>query len=276
MAEMTLTPETTHNAAQTNGASENATAKTRPFAWTDRFVNRHIGPNAAEVREMLRVCGFESLDQLIDATVPRSIRMPQPLNLPAARSEHGLLNEMRTLAAQNQIFKSYIGMGYYDTVTPPVIQRNVIENPGWYTPHTPYQAEISQGRLEALLNFQTMVTDLTWMEIANASLLDEGTAAAEAMQMAHSLKGNDEKKLILVSDACHPQTIDVMQTRAKALGYEVEVGAHHSFEFSPKVFAALVSYPNTYGTVYDYRSFVEKAHAAHALVIVATDLLALT
>ncbi len=184
MAETTVVHGQTNNSIAVDGA-----AKQRPFAWTDRFVRRHIGPNATEVRSMLRVCGYESLDQLIDATVPKSIRLAQPLNLPAARSEHGLLNEMRAVAAQNQIFKSYIGMGYYDTITPPVIQRNVIENPGWYTPYTPYQAEISQGRLEALLNFQTMVTDLTGMEIANASLLDEGTAAAEAMQMAHSLKG---------------------------------------------------------------------------------------
>src|SRR6185503_2873331 len=182
-----------------------------------------IGPNAAEVREMLRVCGFESLDQLVAATVPKSIRLERPLHLPAARSEHGLLDEMRALAARNQVFKSHIGMGYYDTVTPPVIQRNVIENPGWYTPYTPYQAEISQGRLEALLNFQTMVTDLTGMEIANASLLDEGTAAAEAMQMAHSVKvggttsaSSAHQNRIFVSDACHPQTIDVLQTRAKA------------------------------------------------------------
>ena len=225
---------------------------------------------------MLRVCGFESLDELIDATVPKSIRMAQPLNLPAARSEHGLLNEMRALAAQNQIFHSYIGMGYYDTITPPVIQRNVIENPGWYTPYTPYQAEISQGRLEALLNFQTLVTDLTGMEIANASLLDEGTAAAEAMQMAHALKGKEDNNRIFVSDACHPQTIEVLQTRAKALGIEVVVGNHNAFDFSQKAFAALVQYPNTYGSAHDYRAFVEKAHANEALVIVAADLLALT
>ena len=225
---------------------------------------------------MLKVCGYETLDDLVDATVPQSIRIVEPLNLPAARSEYGLLNEMRSVAAKNQVFKSSIGMGYYDTVTPPVIQRNVIENPGWYTPYTPYQAEISQGRLEALLNFQTMVTDLTGMEIANASLLDEGTAAAEAMQMAHSLKGKEDNNRIFVSDACHPQTIDVLQTRAKALGIEVVAGNHNAFDFSQKVFAALIQYPNTYGSAHDYRAFVEKAHAADALVIVASDLLALT
>ena len=256
--------------------NSNETAANRPFAWTDRFVNRHNGPNAAEVRAMLKVCGHESLDALIEATVPASIRLAQPLNTPAARSEFGLLQELRGIAAQNQIFKSYLGMGYHDTITPPVIQRNVLENPGWYTPYTPYQAEISQGRLEALLNFQTLVTDLTGMEIANASLLDEATAAAEAMTLCHSLKGQDDNNRIFVSDACHPQTIDVLQTRAQALGLEVVVGNYNSFDFAQKVFAVLVQYPNTYGTVYDHRAFVEKAHAADALVIVASDLLALT
>ncbi len=264
MAETTFTPEPT------------ATAATRPFAWTDRFAHRHIGPNPAEVREMLRVCGFESLDGLIGKTVPEAIRRMEPLALPASRSEYGLLNELRGVAAQNQIFKSYIGMGYHDTVTPPVIQRNVLENPGWYTPYTPYQAEISQGRLEALLNFQTVVTDLTGLQIANASLLDEGTAAAEAMAMCHTLKAKEDNNRIFVSDSCHPQTIDVLQTRAKALGIEVVVGNHNAFDFSQKVFAALVQYPNTYGTAHDYGAFVEKAHAADALVIVAADLLALT
>ena len=256
--------------------NSNETAANRPFAWTDRFVNRHNGPNAAEVRAMLKVCGHATLDALIEATVPASIRLAQPLNTPAARSEFGLLQELRGIAAQNQIFKSYLGMGYHDTITPPVIQRNVLENPGWYTPYTPYQAEISQGRLEALLNFQTLVTDLTGMEIANASLLDEATAAAEAMTLCHSLKGGEDNNRIFVSDACHPQTIDVLQTRAQALGLEVVVGNYNSFDFAQKVFAVLVQYPNTYGTVYDHRAFVEKAHGADALVIVASDLLALT
>ena len=262
---------TAPNSNETVGPAAN-----RPFAWTDRFVNRHNGPNAAEVRAMLKVCGHATLAALIEATVPASIRLAQPLNTPAARSEYGLLQELRGIAAQNQIFKSYLGMGYHDTVTPPVIQRNVLENPGWYTPYTPYQAEISQGRLEALLNFQTMVTDLTGLEIANASLLDEATAAAEAMTMCHSLKGREDNNRIFVSDACHPQTIDVLQTRAKALGIEVVVGNYNSFDFAQKVFAVLVQYPNTYGTVYDHRAFVEKTHAADALVIVASDLLALT
>ena len=212
MAEMTFAPEST--------AAETAAPLARPFAWTDRFVTRHIGPNAAEVRAMLKVCGLESLDDLVAKTVPASIRHAASLNLPAASSEFGLLQELRGIAAQNQIFKSYIGMGYSDTITPPVIQRCVIENPDWYTPYTPYQAEISQGRLEALLNFQTMVTELSGMDIANASLLDEGTAAAEAMTMAHGLKGNADNSRMFVSDACHPQTIDLLQTRARAQARE--------------------------------------------------------
>ena len=155
------------------------------FAWSDRFVNRHIGPSDQDVVAMSQACGFATLDALIDAAVPASIRLSKPLQLPASRSEHGLLTELRQIAAQNQVFRSFIGMGYHDCITPPVIQRNILENPGWYTQYTPYQAEIAQGRLEALLNFQTMVIDLTGLEIANASLLDEGTAAAEAMTMCY-------------------------------------------------------------------------------------------
>src|SRR5256885_3188503 len=156
------------------------------FAWSDRFVQRHIGPTTAEVQEMLQTCGFADLDSLIDAAVPSSIRLKRPLDLPPSRSEHGLLSELKTIAGKNRVFRSFIGTGYSDCITPPVIQRNILENPGWYTQYTPYQAEIAQGRLEALLNFQTMIIDLTCMEIANASLLDEGTAAAEAVSMAHA------------------------------------------------------------------------------------------
>src|SRR6185503_2576376 len=158
------------------------------FAWSDRFAARHIGPRPDDIASMLETCGHKKLDALIDAAVPSQIRYSTPLNLPASRSEHGLLQELRKTAAQNQIFRSFIGMGYYDCITPGVVQRNILENPGWYTQYTPYQAEISQGRLEALLNFQTMVTDLTAMDVANASLLDEATAAAEAMTMCHALK----------------------------------------------------------------------------------------
>ena len=223
---------------------------------------------------MLELCGFESLDALADAAVPEQIRLRKPLNLPASRSEYGLLGELKQVASKNYVFRSFIGAGYHDCVTPPVIQRNILENPGWYTQYTPYQAEISQGRLEALLNFQTMIIDLTGMEIANASLLDEGTAAAEAMAMCWHAKGSD--RAMFVSDACHPQTIHVVQTRAKALGIKVIVGPHTGFDFTEPVFAVLVQYPATDGTVYDYRGFLARAHEHDALAIVAADLLALT
>src|SRR5256884_409035 len=184
------------------------------FAWSDRFVQRHLGPNEQDIARMLETCGFKTLDALIDAAVPSQIRLSRSLNLPASRSEHGLLNELRKIASQNRIFRSFIGMGYHDCITPPVIQRNILENPGWYTQYTPYQAEISQGRLEALLNFQTLVTDLTGMEISNASLLDEATAAAEAMTMCHRLKSVDSNHAFFISENCHPQTIEVVRTRA--------------------------------------------------------------
>src|SRR5256714_3860923 len=217
------------------------------FAWSDRFVNRHIGPNHADLSQMLETCGFKNLDGLIDTAVPAKIRLAPPLNLPASRSEHGLLSELRKIASQNRLFRSFIGMGYRDCITPPVIQRNILENPGWYTQYTPYQAEISQGRLEALLNFQTMVTDLTGMEISNASLLDEATAAAEAMTMCHRLKSADNNHAFFISESCHPQTIEVVRARARALGIEVLVGGHASFKFSQKVFGALLQFPATDG-----------------------------
>jgi glycine dehydrogenase len=243
-------------------------------AHPDQFVHRHIGPNAAEAGEMLVSTGFKNLDELITAAVPENIRLGRPLQIPAAKTESEALASLKALASQNQVFRSYLGMGYYDCITPAVIQRNVLENPGWYTQYTPYQAEISQGRLEALLNFQTMVADLTGLDIANASLLDEATAAAEAMIMCHSLK--DGRNVFLVSENCHPQTIEVVRTRAKALGIEVVVGAHENFQFTEKVFGALVQYPDTFGAIHDYTGLVEQAHAAGALVTVATDLLALT
>ena len=245
-----------------------------PNVSSEQFVRRHVGPNAAETRDLLAQIGFKSLDALIDAAVPKAIRLAKPLNLPAARSEFEALADLKKIASQNQVFRSYIGMGYYDCITPAVIQRNVLENPGWYTQYTPYQAEISQGRLEALLNFQTMVTDLTGLDIANASLLDEATAAAEAMTMCHSLK--DDRNVFLVSENCHPQTIEVVRTRAKALGIEIVVGGHEKFQFNENVFGALVQYPDTFGAIHDYTGLAEKAHAAGALVTVATDLLALT
>src|SRR5256714_11948570 len=237
----------------------------------ESFVPRHVGPDERDVAEMLKTLGFSSLDELIDATIPRKIRWREGLDLPKGLTELEVLTYFRALAAKNQVFRSFIGMGYSDCVTPPVIQRNILENPGWYTQYTPYQAEIAQGRLEALLNFQTMVMDLTALDVANASLLDEATAAAEAMTMCHGLK--DRRNVFFVGADCHPQTIDVVRTRAKALGIEVVVGASESFQFNEQVFGALVQYPNTYGEIHDYAAFIEQAHAAGALVTVAADLL---
>ena len=247
---------------------------TTPLAHPDKFIRRHIGPNATETAAMLKTVGYDSINTLTDAAVPKAIRLEKALNLPAAQSEFDALRDLKATANQNQVFRSFIGQGYYGTITPPVIQRSVFENPGWYTQYTPYQAEISQGRLEALLNFQTMASELTGLDIANASMLDEATAAAEAMTMSHRLK--DRRNVFFISAACHPQTIEVVSARAKALGIEAVVGNHETFEFSDKVFGALVQYPDTFGAIYNYEPFTEKAHAVGAMVTVATDLLALT
>ena len=244
------------------------------LAHPDRFVRRHIGPDTAETNAMLALLGYKDLDELADAAVPAGIRLGKSLDLPAARSEHDALGDLKKIASQNQVFRSFIGQGYYDTITPPVIQRSVLENPGWYTQYTPYQAEISQGRLEALLNFQTMVSELTALDIANASMLDEATAAAEAMTMSHRLK--DGRNVFFISETCHPQTIEVVTARAKALDIEAVVGNAATFAFTDKVFGALVQYPDTFGAIHDYSGFAEKAHAAGAMLTVATDLLALT
>jgi glycine dehydrogenase len=244
------------------------------FAHSDLFVRRHIGPNTAETVEMLAFLGHKNLDGLIDAAVPKKIRLNKKLNLPVARSEHDALTELRRIANETKVFRSFIGMGYHDTITPPVIQRSVLENPGWYTQYTPYQAEISQGRLEALLNFQTMASELTGLDLANASMLDEATAAAEAMTM--SLRLRDGRNIFFVSETCHPQTIAVVRARAHALDIEIVIGSHENFEFSEKVFGALVQYPDTFGAIHDYSCFAEKAHAAGGMLTVATDLLALT
>src|SRR5579859_6196631 len=190
----------------------------------DKFVARHIGPDDRDIAEMLRVVGQDSLDGLIDQTIPATIRLRRPLTLPAALSERDLLEKLTEIAHKNEVWRSFLGMGYSDCVTPPVIQRNVLENPGWYTQYTPYQAEISQGRLEALLNFQTVVSDLTALPIANASLLDEATAAAEAMHMMESSAGAPDRRAFLLSDGCHPQTIEVVRTRAAAHAIDVVVG----------------------------------------------------
>jgi len=240
----------------------------------DSFARRHIGPSEDEVREMLREVGFENLDALIDAAVPKNIRLDRQLNLPEAKSEIEALAELRAIAKKNKIARSFIGAGYSDCITPPVIQRNILENPGWYTAYTPYQAEIAQGRLEALLNFQQMITDLTALDIANASLLDEATAAAEAMSLCHAVAPN--RKTFFVADNCHPQTIGVIQTRAKPLGIEVKIDNYLRFKFDDTVFGALVQYPATDGAIYDYADFVRQAHEAGALVVVAADILALT
>src|SRR6516225_3040515 len=256
----------------------------------DSFARRHIGPNEEELRAMLREVGFDSVGALIDATVPKDIRVKGELNLPQAKSEREALAELRAIAQKNKITRSFIGAGYYDCITPPVIQRNILENPGWYTAYTPYQAEIAQGRLEALLNFQQMIIDLTALDIANASLLDEATAAAEAMSLCHAAVPN--RKVFFVADNCHPQTIAVVQTRARPLGIEVVVGDFREFDFrvahasglqsntgKPEAyptFGALVQYPATDGAIYDYAEFVRKAHDAGALVVVAADVLALT
>ncbi len=224
---------------------------------------------------MLETLGYASMEAFIDDVVPADIRLRRPLKLPAARTEPEVLAALREMASRNQVFRSYIGMGYYDCITPAVIQRNVLENPGWYTSYTPYQAEISQGRLEALLVFQTMVADLTGLPIANASLLDEATAAAEAMAMSLAVRHPDHP-VFLVDQDCHPQTIAVVRTRAEARGVEVRVGDWTAFTFGPEVIGALVQYPTTYGAVEDYRALCDRAHAAGALVTAATDLLALT
>ena len=239
------------------------------------FISRHIGPSDAEQREMLQALGFDSLDALIEATIPASIRLRSPLGIHGGLSEYEALNTLRGIATKNQVYRSYLGLGYNDCITPPVIQRNVLENPGWYTAYTPYQAEIAQGRLEALLNFQTMIMDLTSFEIANASLLDEGTAAAEAMAMAFAARGKGDKEVFFVADNCHPQTIDVVRTRAQARGLEIVVGNFKDFQFGPKVFGAIVQYPATDGAVEDYRDFSERAHSVNALVVVAADVMSL-
>src|SRR5881397_4262686 len=240
----------------------------------DSFVRRHIGPNEEEVRAMLGEVGFENLDALIDAAVPKNIRLNRQLNLPEAKSETEALAELRTIANKNKLVRSFIGAGYYDCITPPVIQRNILENPGWYTVYTPYQAEIAQGRLEALLNFQQMIIDLTALDIANASLLDEATAAAEAMSLCHAVVPN--RKTFFVADNCHPQTIAVVETRAKPLGIDIKIGEYSRFKFDQAVFGALVQYPATDGAIHDYVGFVRRAHDAGALVVVAADILALT
>ncbi|HEY3161564.1 MAG TPA: aminomethyl-transferring glycine dehydrogenase [Vicinamibacterales bacterium] len=251
---------------------------------SDWFARRHIGPSPDDRDRMLEAVGAASLDALVDEAIPASIRLERPLQLPPAESEHGYLRRLTAVARRNKTFRSYIGLGYHDTITPSVILRMVMENPGWYTPYTPYQAEIAQGRLEALLNFQTMVADLTGMEVATASLLDEATAAAEAMTLLHRARSgagrassgsSGERSLFLVSDRCLPQTIDVLRTRAEPLDIDLHVGPVEAMTFEPRVFGAVLEYPDQYGAVTDLGPFIAKAHEAGVLVAVGADLLAL-
>ncbi|CCH03348.1 glycine dehydrogenase [Fibrella aestuarina BUZ 2] len=246
---------------------------------TDRFEDRHNGQFDQDFDQMLHAVGVSSIDELIDQTVPANIRLPRPLDLPAPKGEQAFLSDFRKLAQQNKLFTSYIGQGYYDTITPNVILRNILENPAWYTAYTPYQAEIAQGRLEALLNFQTVVSDLTGMPIANASLLDEATAAAEAMTMLHGVRPAQRKnaETFFVSDRCHPQTIDVVRTRATPLNIRVVVGDHRLVDLvSGDVFGLLLQYPATDGSVFDYTDLIAAAQEQGIHVAVAADLLALT
>ncbi len=242
----------------------------------DTFPRRHIGPDSQQVDKMLKSLGLSSLEELVDKAVPAGIRLKKEPDLPKASTEHKILQDLKNIASQNQVFRSYIGAGYNACIIPGVIQRNILENPGWYTAYTPYQAEISQGRLEALLNFQTMIIDLTGLEISNASLLDEGTAAAEAMFLAYSIRKNETAKKFFVSELCHPQTIDVVVTRANPLGIEIVIGNHESVELNEDFFGVLLQYPATDGKIIDYTSFIQRAHNVGAISTVAADLLALT
>jgi glycine dehydrogenase len=266
---------TVSSAPVTRTSHTSPTTTPDPLVSSDTFLRRHLGSNPKEIGEMLDFLGFKSLNEMTDAVVPKPIRISKPLSLPKPLGEHQALVELKNILGKNKLYRSFIGMGYYDTFTPAVIQRNIFENPGWYTAYTPYQAEISQGRMEALLNFQTMVADLTGLEIANASLLDEATAAAEAMTMCHSLRKTERGNVFFVSEACHPQTIDVIRTRAVPQGIEVVVGNHETFQLNEKIFGVLLQYPASEGKVYDYAPFIEKVHANNSLAVVAADLLAL-
>src|SRR5437773_5460209 len=245
-----------------------------PGLYLNSFARRHIGPNQEEIDAMLGSVGLENLNALIEAAIPKNIRLNRQLDLPEAKSESEALTELRAISKKNRVTRSFIGAGYYDCITPPVIQRNILENPGWYTAYTPYQAEIAQGRLEALINFQQMIMDLTAFDIANASLLDEATAAAEAMSLCHAVAPN--RKTFFIADHCHPQTIAVVQTRANPLGIEIKIGDYSRFKFDDTVFGALVQYPATDGEIYDYSDFIRQAHNAGALVVVAAAILSLT
>ena len=246
---------------------------------TDSFALRHIGPREHDLADMLQTIGVDSIEKLIYETVPDDIILKKEMNLPRALSEQEYLAHIGELANKNIVFKTYIGLGYHNTILPPVIQRNILENPGWYTAYTPYQAEIAQGRLEALLNYQTMVTDLTKMELANASLLDESTAAAEAMALLFAVRDRQQQRdgvvKFFVSEEVLPQTISLLKTRAIPIGIELVIGNHEEFDFSTDFFGCLLQYPGKSGMVYDYADFIEKAKSAFIKVAVAADILSL-
>ncbi|PLW69957.1 aminomethyl-transferring glycine dehydrogenase [Pseudohalioglobus lutimaris] len=239
------------------------------------FIQRHIGPTVKQQEEMARILGYDNLDALIDDTVPAAIRRHTPMDLPPAQTEQAVIARLRALASQNVVNKSYIGTGYSNTFVPAVIQRNVLENPGWYTAYTPYQPEISQGRLEALLSFQQMIIDLTGMDMANASMLDESTAAAEAMTLLHRMNKKNRSNVFIVADDCHPQTISVVKTRAEVLGIEIVVGCPEKLVGDTEAFGVLLQYPGTYGHLEDISPLIERAHAAQTLVTVAADIMSL-
>jgi glycine dehydrogenase len=246
---------------------------------TDSFALRHIGPNENDLQHMLKTIGADSLEQLILETIPDDIRLKSPLKLDPAMTEYEFSNHISALGNKNKMFQTYIGLGYNQAIVPAVIQRNVFENPGWYTAYTPYQAEIAQGRLEAILNFQTMVIELTGMEIANASLLDEGTAAAEAMALLFDVRSRDQKKndvcKFFVSEEILPQTLSVLKTRSTPIGVELVIGNHETFDFSNEFYGAILQYPGKFGQVHDYASFIAKAKEKEIKVAVAADILSL-
>lgn len=243
--------------------------------YKEDFATRHIGPGDESLQSMAKEIGYDSMNKLIDTVVPKSIRFSGELDLKEPASEKEATEELRNMMQKNKLFKSFIGTGYYDTITPSVVQRNILENPGWYTQYTPYQSEIAQGRLEALLNFQTMVIDLTGFDIANASLLDEGTAAAEAMYICFSSKKKSQSNRFIISNKCHPQTIAVVQTRADALGIEISIQEESQFDFSDEPLGVLLQYPDTEGNVLDYGQIVDAAHQNKSMVVMAADLLSL-
>ncbi|MBI2340209.1 MAG: glycine dehydrogenase (aminomethyl-transferring), partial [Deltaproteobacteria bacterium] len=243
----------------------------------DSFLSRHIGPNPDEIQKMLGELGYTTMESFIGDAVPFNIRIQRELNIGKGISEREVLLELKELSRKNKTFRQFIGMGYADCMTPSVILRNIMENPGWYTQYTPYQSEISQGRLEALLNFQTMIADLTGLPVANASLLDEATASAEALHMAYAIKGerDEKRRLFFISESCHPQTIAVVETRARPLGIQVVVGDHRTVQFDEPILGALVQYPDTNGIIENYADFAEKVKKGDGLLVVVADLLSL-